>query len=483
MSELESEMRLETMSIMEIGAWAHQVSGLMGVDTSESWDQASSHMREGIRKLENMKITNGRVLRVFLYVRGDHANEPTTVPAHQREICRMQFEALMDALNEVLDAAPPTGQPFTGPASSSGFGFPVGNPNEWPESGLAPRRIVRRGMIAQRKVPALPLFVPKVKGDKMIFLKSIAHEILQCEEVVEAKRLLATLMVGNDGGFLTSEYFLDATSPESLLGAMLMECEEVDTLAQLKARVFSVKRREGETLLNYIDRANESHRLFRQAFPMEDAQEETLLAHIYDSVLMSEKGLLWVFQGVTSLTALRRSVRALRMDGSGPRMQTSPRTRSTINQVDARGSQEAAGKENTASASGDEMRKTMADMQATINQLSLRDGYRGRNRGNRQQDQGNGRYRQGYERDNNRGGRGRGGGRWSGRGERSGGRDNPPEERPARACFRCGSIHHLVKDCPHPPVGGDDGNPPEGTAIRVAMISPEDDESDFEQDF
>ena len=465
-------------------------------DTPSAWEEIYSEERRVLIALDNDGVTVGRGLRVFLWRSGDMQDMEISVPIENREIFRWLHDEFIDSLDELMTTSAP---PFTGPASSSGFGFP-------PAGGLGmmntmyppPRRVT-----AARKTPALPLFAPKKEGDKILFLKSIAHELFQCSSVEEAKSLLAALMMGNDGGYLVSELFLGAKTTEEVVGSLLMECEEVESMAALRVRIFSVRRKEGETLLEFIDRVNESHRLFTLAFPHEPAQEDVLLAHIYESVLHAELSLRWVFSGKTTIASLRRAVRGLRM-GAAPRMQVSPRTHTSINAVVAGDFGSSSGQEPVMEQS---LRDTVAALQTSLNQIALNqqedrargNGNGGRtnyrfNRYDRDPDRGNNRGNNRDHRNDRGGGNEHGGGRGGGRNDR-GGPDRGGQDRGGngfdrsgngndrgggnvRRCFLCQSKEHVVKDCPQRPVGPVAADP----GVQVAMVEVDPTE-DYQEDF
>ena len=172
----------ESISLLEIGAHAHQVHTLMQEGTAVAMAGVSFQSRRVMTALDHMGIAVGRGLRVFLWKDGVIGGEEIGISPENYGIYEWLHEEFIDQISEYMSNPPP----FTAPASSSGFGWPPGG-----MQNFTPRR-----SSVVRKTPALPLYAPKNKADKMTFLKTIAHEILQCENVAEAKRLVAALMMG-----------------------------------------------------------------------------------------------------------------------------------------------------------------------------------------------------------------------------------------------------------------------------------------------
>ena len=108
-----------SISLLEIGAHAHKVKHLMVLDTLAAWDEIYTEERRVLVALAQMGLTVGRGLRVFLWRDGDMEDAEICVSLANREIFRWLHDEFIDAVDEVMSGNMP---PFTGPASSSGFG-------------------------------------------------------------------------------------------------------------------------------------------------------------------------------------------------------------------------------------------------------------------------------------------------------------------------------------------------------------------------
>ena len=396
---------------MELGKFQHHIEVLLvDLNTPSSWLEAEKDFRAFILQLNPEAMAQARSLMVFLWEDGDPTrNEIGINPAHH-DIFVFQVEATITNL-VTLWQNPPL-RAFGPPASTSVFGG-------GPPSTYNPSNVLGIRPQVLRKAPCWATYDPEEPWE---FLFSTSRDIMACQDADGALSLVAALMAGKDNGFLTTDEFIHAVTPEEVVGAMMMECEGVESMAQLQVRVFSVKRQTGESLLKFVDRINPRHLLFVEAFPRQPRQDAVLLAHVKDAVLEEEWGVNIVLESVSNLSEFRKKIRGLGMGGSrrgrSRRMQTSPRSTDPILLVEPApvGGKD---KENWEDTSKDT--RNWVEMQQAIAGLTLKlDGLTHRNR------------------------------------------DRPPPRRPPgvpvvplaprnpRACFRCGGLDHLVAQCPHP---------------------------------
>ena len=132
-----------SISLLEIGAHAHKVKHLMVLDTLAAWDEIYTEERRVLVALAQMGLTVGRGLRVFLWRDGDMEDAEICVSLANREIFRWLHDEFIDAVDEVMSGNMP---PFTGPASSSGFG--------WPPGGMMPAGPPRRVAVSRKTLIA-----------------------------------------------------------------------------------------------------------------------------------------------------------------------------------------------------------------------------------------------------------------------------------------------------------------------------------------
>ena len=183
-----------------------------------------------------------------------------------------------------------------------------------PKSGIAKS-------LEARKAPPFGSYSDKTEDSQWSFIRALAPSLASpLVSVEEGRALLGTLMSERGTSFLTSHGCLTAGSSVELLGALMMEVERVDSVAQLRVRVFCADQRANESLLEFIDRVADRHQIFCIAYPHAVRDEIGLLNRVIMCMDTPDYGVQMIMRNASNLAEARELIRTLNL----PSLHTKP---------------------------------------------------------------------------------------------------------------------------------------------------------------
>ena len=165
-----------------------------------------------------------------------------------------------------------------------------------------------------RRAPAYPVYNPADNELQRIFAKCLERDILSQPSALAAQRFVRALMGGNDNGFLENENFVNASSPQDVLGALLCEVEGVDTPVELIAAIQNLERPSSMSYLEFVGKLNQRHQSYISAYGNAPHIEQLLLTRAANALKASE----WCVRVATgtckTVVELNMVVRRLKMN-------------------------------------------------------------------------------------------------------------------------------------------------------------------------
>ena len=281
---------------------------LFQVDSEASWNEAGVEMRHFIEWWNGQQGQEFMFLYIYLYedpkdvTRGFKAlgADPLTRNAVRFvwEGCIGSAAAKLEAFDLRLLHESRTANAYVNP----------------PKSGIAKS-------LEARKAPPFGSYSDKNEDSKWSFIRALAPSLSSpLVSVEEGRALLGTLMSERGTSFLTSHGCLTAQCSVELLGALMMEVERVDSVAQLRVRVFCADQRQDESLLEFIDRVADRHQIFCIAYPEAVRDEIGLLNRVIMCMDTPDYGVQMIMRNAANLAEARELIRTLNL----PSLYTKP---------------------------------------------------------------------------------------------------------------------------------------------------------------
>ena len=128
-----------------------------------------------------------------------------------------------------------------------------------------------------RKAPAYKEFDGTTRKKKYDFAESVKRMLLDAFNVAEAREMLGALMGSHGRRFMSSKACVTARTGVQLLGALLLEVEGVSDEGELRAVIFFAQREVGEDYLVFLDRTDQRHSIYCEAYPASPADHAMML--------------------------------------------------------------------------------------------------------------------------------------------------------------------------------------------------------------
>lgn len=290
---------------------------LLKLDTVDSWNTAGDEMRFFIKWWNEQQGQEFMFLYIYLY----HDPKNVTQGVKQlgedpltRNAVRFVWEGCIGSAAAKLEANDL--RVNTEFRMTNGMIGP-------PKSGIAKS-------LEARKAPPFGSYSDKSEDSQWSFIRALAPSLSSpLVSVEEGRALLGTLMSERGTSFLTSHGCLTARSSVGLLGALMMEVERVDSVAQLRVRVFCADQRQDESLLEFIDRVADRHQIFCIAYPDAIRDEIGLLNRVIMCMDTPDYGVQMIMRNASNLAEARELIRTLNL----PSLHTKPTTKSRVGGV------------------------------------------------------------------------------------------------------------------------------------------------------
>ena len=118
-----------------------------------------------------------------------------------------------------------------------------------------------------RKAPAYKEYDGTTRKKKYDFAESVKRMLLDAGIVTEARDMLGALMGTHGRRFMSSKACVEAATGVQLLGALLLEVEGVADEGELRSVIFFAQRGVGEDFLVFLDRTDQRHSIYCEAYP------------------------------------------------------------------------------------------------------------------------------------------------------------------------------------------------------------------------
>lgn len=306
------------------------------MNTDLSWSQAADDCRLIFESLQARNPATCHLLDPLLWKALDTTREPIEIAVDMRSII---FPHLFGQTIDLLVASwtvpergqifvperGPVAQVYGGPSTGGTFdGVPSEPPSNYRLPPFGPpatdTSFYRGGGSIpnlSRRAPAYPVYDPTNNELQRIFSKCLERDILSQPSAVAAQRFVRALMGGNDNGFLENANFVNAVSPQEVLGALLCEVEGVDTPVELIAAIQNLERPSSMTYLDFVGKLNQRHQSYIAAYGNAPHIEQLLLTRAANALKVSEWCVRVATGNCKSVVELNMVVRRLKMGLAG----------------------------------------------------------------------------------------------------------------------------------------------------------------------
>ena len=290
------------ITLRDVGKIDGTVASLFKLNTEGSWAEAGDEMRSFDKWWTSIEGDQFKFLYLFLYLDATDPGKgikPLGADPLQHDAIKYVWEGCIGSAAAKLEAKAAMSM-VTSQMSVASVAAP-------PRSGIAKS-------LEARKAPPFASYSDKTEDSKWSFIRALAPSLSSpLVSVEEGRALLGTLMSERGTSFLTSHGCLTATTAVGLLGALMMEVERVDSVAQLRSRVFCADQRRDETLLEFIDRVSDRHQIFCIAYPKALRDDEALLNRVIQVMDFPEYGVQMIMRSAANLAEAREVVRTLNL--------------------------------------------------------------------------------------------------------------------------------------------------------------------------
>ena len=290
------------ITLRDVGKIDGMVTSLIKTNTPESWAEAGDLMRAFDKRWTAVEGDEFKFLYLFLYEDPkDLSQGPKTLGTDplQQDAIQYVWEGCVGSAAAKLET--------NAALSLATSRMSIASVAAPPRSGIAKS-------LEARKAPPFASYSDKSEETKWSFIRALAPSLSSpLVSVEEGRLLLGTLMSERGTSFLTSHGCLTASTAVGLLGALMMEVERVDSVAQLRSRVFCADQRRDETLLEFIDRVSDRHQIFCIAYPKALRDEEALLNRVIQVIDLPEYGVQMIMRNAANLAEAREVVRTLNL--------------------------------------------------------------------------------------------------------------------------------------------------------------------------